>query len=143
MLVSESNITLPLEDVYILDCGIFYFFENLIISEIKEGILFNWEVAKDVIEIAESHYGKGTKVAYISNRVHNYSLVPQDWLKYFKARDSISAFGVVSYSRQERSNILIEKLFFKSKIRKFFSLEKAVDWAIEMQKEHLKKKTNV
>jgi len=141
MLVSESNINNVLEDVYILKSGTFYFFEDLIISEIKEGILFDWETAQDVIRLAEGHYGKNNKVAYISNRVHSYSLIPQDWLKFFKARNSISAFAVVSYSTQEKSDILIERLFFKSKIKKFFDLKEAVDWAVEQQKEYKIKKT--
>lgn len=133
MLVSESNLNYELQDIYILDNGTFYFFDNFIISEIKEGVLFDWEMAQEIITIAESYYGVDQKVAYISNRVHPYSLVPQDWLKFFKARNSISAFAVVSYSQQERSNILLERLFFKSKIKKFFDLEEAVKWAISEQ----------
>lgn len=141
MLVSESNLKHELQDIYILDTGIFYFFENFIISEIKEGILFDWEMAQEVIQLAESYYGVDCKVAYISNRVHSYSLVPQDWLKFFKARNSISAFAVVSYSKHERSNILLERLFFKSKIRKFFDLEEAVKWALEEQQKYNRART--
>lgn len=141
MLVSESNLNHELEDVYILDCGIFYFFDNFIISEIKEGLLFDWEMAQEIIFLADTHYGVDHKIAYISNRIHSYSLVPQDWLKFFKVRNSISAFAVVSYSKQERSNILIERIFFKSKIRKFFDLKEAVKWAVEEQLKYNNTKT--
>ena len=141
MLVSESNLNNVLEDVYILNSGTYYFFEDFIISEIREGLLFNWEMAQELINLAEKHYGKNNKVAYISNRVYSYSLVPQDWLKFFKARNSISAFAVVSYSKYERSDILLERLFFKSKIKKFFDLTEAVIWAREQQKKYTIKKT--
>ncbi len=141
MLVSESNLNNVLEDVYILKTGTYYFFEDFIISEINEGLLFDWEMAQELINLAENHYGKNNKVAYISNRIHSYSLVPQDWLKFFKARNSISAFAVVSYNEKEKSDILIERLFFKSKIKKFFDLNEAVTWAIEQQKEYKIKKT--
>ncbi len=141
MLVSESNLNNVLEDVYILDTGTYYFFEDFIISEINEGLLFDWNMAQKLINLAENHYGKNNKVAYISNRVHSYSLVPQDWLKFFKARNSISAFAVVSYNEKEKSDILIERLFFKSKIKKFFNLNDAVAWASEQQREYNVKKT--
>ena len=141
MLVSESNITNELQDVYILESGVFYFFDDFIVSEIKEGLLFDWEMAQELIKLAENHYGVNNKVAYISNRVHSYSLVPQDWLKFFKARNSISAFAVVSYNRKEQSDILIERLFFKSKIKKFFDLNDAIQWATEIQSTYNKKKT--
>jgi hypothetical protein len=104
-------------------------------------VLFDWEMAQEIIAIAESYYGVGQKIAYISNRVHPYSLVPQDWLKFFKAKNFISAFAVVSYSQQERSNILLERLFFKSKIKKFFDLEEAVKWAISEQLKYDDRKT--
>ena len=130
MLVSESNLNNVLEDVYILDTGTYYFFEDFIISEINEGLLFDWNMAQKLINLAENHYGKNNKVAYISNRVHSYSLVPQDWLKFFKARNSISAFAVVSYNDKE-----------KSKIKKFFNLNDAVAWASEQQRKYNVKKT--
>jgi hypothetical protein len=141
MLVSESNLNNVLEDVYILETGTYYFFEDFIISEINEGMLFDWQMAQELLHLAENHYGTENKIAYISNRVHSYSLVPQDWLKFFKARNSISAFAVVSYNDKEKSDILIERLFFKSKIKKFFDLNEAVDWAKEQQKEYIIKKT--
>ncbi|WP_375251889.1 hypothetical protein [Dokdonia donghaensis] len=48
---------------------------------------------------------------------------------------------MVSYSQQERSNILLERLFFKSKIKKFFDLEEAVKWAISEQLKYDDRKT--
>ena len=141
MLVSESNLNNVLEDVYILKTGTYYFFEDFIISEINEGMVFDWEMAQEFLTLAENHYGAENKIAYISNRVHSYSLVPQDWLKYFKARNSVSGFAVVSYNKRERSDILLERLFFKSKIKKFFDLNEAVDWAVEQQKEYKIKRT--
>lgn len=141
MLIIESNLDYDLEDVYILQSGSFYFFKDFIVSEINEGINFNWETAQEVITLAENHYGVDNKIAYISNRHYSYSLVPQDWLKFFKARNSISAFAVVSYNEREKSNILIERLFFKSKIRKFFNLGEAIEWAREEQLRSKERKT--
>lgn len=133
MLLIESTLHFDLEDVHILESGTFYFFEDFIVSEINEGVNFNWRQAQEVIKLAENHYGVNAKVAYISNRHYSYSLVPQDWLTFFEARNSISAFAVVSYNKRQRSDILIERLFFKSKIKKFYDLHEAIVWAREEQ----------
>ncbi|ANH61320.1 hypothetical protein [Dokdonia donghaensis] len=141
MLVSESNLNYELQDVYIFECGTFYFFDTFIISEIKEGVSFDWEMAQEIITIAESYYGLNQKVAYISNKVNSFSLVPEDWPHFFKARDSVSAIAIVLYDRKERSNVLLERLFFKSKIKKFFDLEEAVKWARNEQLKYDNRRT--
>lgn len=141
MLVSESNIEHPLEDVYILKIGTFYLFKDFLISEFNEGVTVDWESVQEILHIAESYYGQNASIAYISNRVHNYSLVPQDWLKFFKARKSINLMAVVSNNPRERSNILLEKMFFKNRIKKFYSLDEAVEWAVATQRKNRVKKS--
>jgi len=136
MLVSESNIEYQLEDVYILKIGTFYLFKDFLVSEFNEGVTVDWESVQEILHIAESYYGENASIAYISNRIHNYSLVPQDWLKFFKARKSINVMAVVSYNSRERSNILLEKMFFKNKIKKFYNLNEAVTWAVTMQRKN-------
>ncbi|WP_375251888.1 hypothetical protein [Dokdonia donghaensis] len=54
MLVSESNLNYELQDIYILDNGTFYFFDNFIISEVKEGVLFDWRRLKKLL-LLQSH----------------------------------------------------------------------------------------
>lgn len=128
MLVAESNLKYELEDVYILSSGVFYFFENFIISEINEGVHFNWEAAQDIIELALNHYGSGSKISYISNRVYSYSIEAQDWLKFFKKRHTLRSFAVVTYSKSGLINVMMEKIFFKSKIKTFENLYDAAEW---------------
>ena len=131
MRVDQSDLPYELEDVYFLESGTFYFFKEFIISEIKEGVLFNWEMAQDIIDIALMHYGNKSEIAYISNRIHSYSLVPQDWLKFFEARHTLRAFAVVTYNKQGLFNVMMEKFFFKSKIRKFSNLYEAAGWVMK------------
>jgi len=128
MRVSDSNLISEVEDVYILDSGIFYFCTNYIISEIKEGITFDWQTAVQVIDLAYAHYGQDAKISYISNRIHSYSLVPQDWLKFFSARHTLLSFAVVTYTKAGLMNVVLEKMFFKSKIKRFENLYEATEW---------------
>jgi hypothetical protein len=129
--VADSNLVNEIEDIYILQTGIFYFCSDYVISEINEGVNFDWDFAQEVIELVYSHYGTDVEISYISNRVNSYSLVPQDWLKFFNARHSMRCFAVVTYSQAGLMNVMMEKLFFKSKMKKFETLYKATDWVKE------------
>lgn len=143
MIVSESNINHTLEDVYILEIGTFYFFEKFIISEFNDGVIVDWKSVQDIIEIAEGYYGTDAKVFYISNRVHSYSIVPQDWSKFFKMRNSILSLAIVSYGTMQKTHLLIEKLFFKNKIKKFNDLYEAVDWTVAEHKKYIESNTAI
>lgn len=135
MRVSESNIPYELENLFVLDVGNFFFFKGFIISEIKEGILFNWDSAQEIIKLAYEHYGEKPNITYVSNRIHSYSVVPQDWLKFFAARHILKGMAVVTYSKASTSNVIFEKIFFSSKIKKFTDLIEAVDWAASLSED--------
>jgi hypothetical protein len=111
--------------------GDVFIFDGFVISEIKEGVSFSWEdhaqpIVKDVADFTNFD---GSDLIYLSHRIHSYSVVPTDWLKFFGNSFSLKGYGVISYSETGLVNTLIENLFFKKKIRRFNSIESAVDWA--------------
>ena len=93
---------------------------------------FNWEIGKEIIELAYKHYGEDIRVAYISNRVNDYSVNAQDWLKFFNERHHLEAFAIVAYSKIGLMNVILEKIFVQTKIRKFDSLEAAITWVLRL-----------
>ncbi len=118
--------------------GVFYFFDGLVISEINEGVIFNWTMAKKVIDIAYDILGRERRIAYISNRVNQYSVVPTDWIKFYTNRHELEFYSVVAYNKMGLSSIILEKMFFRNSIRQFSDLETAVKWSlskIEAEKE--------
>ncbi len=131
MRVADSNLKYEIQDIYILDSGTYFFFEDFVISEINEGINFDWELAKEVIDLAEAHYGKKKRLGYISNRINSYSYKPQDWLNFFENRNSITAFAIVSDDKKSFFNLTLEKIFFSARIKKFNELEEAIEWALQ------------
>ena len=113
--------------------GNFYIFDDYIISEINQGVHFNWELAEIVIEQVYEYYGsRDIKVSYISNRVNSYSLYPQDWLRFYKERHHLEAFAIVAYNKIGLMNVILEKLFSQTRIRKFRDLDEAVSWVKEI-----------
>ena len=111
--------------------GNVFVFEGFIISEINEGVSFSWEehaqrIVRDVTDFTKCD---GGNLVYLSHRIHSYSLVPNDWLKFFRNSFELKGYGFIGYNKLSFVNTVIENLFFKKKIRRFTTLEAAVDWA--------------
>jgi len=91
MRIAESPYNDKYEKKVTTSSGDYYFFNKFIVSEISTGVHFNWEIGKEIIELAYKHYGEDIRVAYISNRVNDYSVNAQDWLKFFNERHYLGA----------------------------------------------------
>lgn len=133
--VKEVSYFKNIREIRESDFGIFYFFDGLVISEIKEGVVFNWSMAKKIINVAYEVIGKDKPIAYISNRIHDYSVIPTDWLKFYKNRHQLEFYSVVAYDKGGLSSIVLEKMFFKDNIRQFSDLESAIKWSISKVEE--------
>lgn len=143
MRVEDSKYKDLYDKKVVLECGNFYYFKKFIISEIKEGIHFTWETAKECIDKAYEHYGQDIKVVYISNRVNSYSVNAQDWLKFYQERHHLEAIAIVAYNKMGLMNVVLEKIFNQARLRKFSKLDDAVTWALALKdSSELKKHQN-
>lgn len=133
MRVEESKYKHNYIKKVVLAFGNFYFFEKYIIAELNHGIHFNWEKGRELIDVAYEHYGEDAKIAYISNRVNSYSVDPQDWIKFYKERHHLEAYAIVAYNKIGLMNVMLEKLFSQTRIRKFSDLDAAVEWILSLQ----------
>ena len=128
--VKEVDFFKNIREIRECEFGVFYFFDGLVISEMKEGVVFNWSMAKKIIDIAYDIIGRDKPIAYISNRINNYSVVPTDWLKFYKNRHQLEFYSVVAYNKGGLASIVLEKMFFRDNIRQFSDLETAIKWSI-------------
>ncbi|QRM87754.1 hypothetical protein FG167_00470 [Lacinutrix sp. WUR7] len=108
--------------------GNIFLFDGYVVSEIAEGIVFSWEMHGECITMdLASFYGTdGSDLIFISNRVNSYSVMAADWSKFFKNSYNLQSYYVVGQAKGSLINIMFEKLFFKSEIRKFTNIETAV-----------------
>lgn len=110
--------------------GVFYVFDRFIIGEIREGGHYNWEKAKILTNKVYKYFGtEDVDLSYISNRIHSYSIEPQDWLDFFK-HNKLKSVGVVTYNETGTISIALERIFSKAPIKMFSSLESAVSWVL-------------
>ena len=121
--------------------GTFYFFEGVVIGELNQGITFGWEMAKRAIEAATEIFGDDLPIAYISNRINDYYVVPTDWGKFFKNRHQLDFYCVVGNTKGSFASLVMERMFFKNSIKQFTDLEKAVDWSLKRIADNKGRKT--
>ena len=140
MKITDTNLKELIEYVHVSKYGNYYFFKDFIVSEIKQGVIYNWEASQDAIEAAIEYYGENPSICYISNRVNQYSVNPIDWFKFFKSEKNLNGYAIVSYTENGWINALIEKLFFSSKIERFNNLSEAIIWTKKVNSELKNKK---
>ena len=131
MRVEDSPLIDFIREEHRFSFGTFYFFDNFIISEINEGELFDWNKASEVIRVGQQFYGTGGQINYISNRIHDYAIKPQDWLRFLYERQLFKTFAVVTYRKTAVYNLVIERFFYKGDIFSFDSLLEAVNFIRE------------
>lgn len=113
------------------DFGNYYLFETFVIAEINEDVVYTWKHhgKKVVEELSHIYDNNGENLVYITNRIHAYSVVPSDWINFFKLSYTLKGYAVVSNNQSTLFNSALEKLFMRSKLNKFTTLEDAVVWA--------------
>jgi len=118
------------------DFGDFYLFDTFIVGEIRKDIVFNWkDHAKTLVEDISNLYDQnGKDLVYITNRIHAYSVVPSDWIHFFKYSYSLKGYGIISYNEKGMLNTMLEKLFMRNKLRSFSDLSEAIYWAKNITK---------
>ncbi|WP_350284180.1 hypothetical protein [uncultured Croceitalea sp.] len=118
--------------------GTFYFFDGLVISEINQGQTFGWEMAQRTINAAKEVFGENMPIAYISNRIHSYSVVATDWAKFYTNRHKLSFYSVVGNTKGSFASLVLERMFFQNSIKQFADLEEAISWSLKQLKAHQK-----
>ena len=113
--------------------GEFYLFDTFIISELNDGIHFDWDKIQEVIGMLIDHYGNKPRIGYVSNRVHSYSIEPQLWINFHKDYDFIVASAIISYSDFNYLNATIEKHFTTTSLKRCFSLDEAINWMQDLE----------
>lgn len=110
-----------------------FVFKYFVVFEINEGVVYTWEnhaekVLFDISEYLETD-GADREIIYISNRINSYSVVVQDWIKFYKSKYKLKEFYLVNPTHKGKFNWVVESIFFKGKVKHFTSVEEAINVA--------------
>ncbi|MGB3151325.1 MAG: STAS/SEC14 domain-containing protein [Maribacter sp.] len=115
-----------------LDVGSFSYYENYMISEVNEGLAFDFQKAAEMLKLTKVYYGNTTPFVYISNRKNSYSFNPTSHFKTGQMFPNLKGYAVVTYDTMNRDIAEMEKSFLASPVRIFDNLDDAIDWVAEL-----------
>ena len=102
---------------------------NLLIAKLNEGVLFDVESNRKLLEIGKEVF-QGRDYGYISHRIHSYAVDPMVYLESANV-SNLKAIAVVSASEMTRKNAKqLEQKFYKNanSFEIFEDLEEAKSW---------------
>ena len=109
------------------EIGKIYFYGNILVVEIDEGISLSYETGFSVLLRCLAILGTKSWI-YISNRRHSYATKLTDF-KYLNTIPTLKAIGVVNYSEVGVLNGRLEAKFSEKPFEVFTNLEDAMFWA--------------
>lgn len=115
-----------------LKIGTIYFYENYVVSEIKEGVVLTYENAIHMLELAKTYYGNTTPFVYISNRKNSYSFDPTAHFKTTALFPNLRGYAVVIYNAMNEQVAKMEQSFMNKPANIFKTLDEAVSWVEEL-----------
>lgn len=111
-----------------LDFGKVWFKDNILIAELNEGILFDVENNRKLLEIGKDVFSNES-YGYISHRVHSYAVNP---MVYRESANTVNlkAIAVVTNNETCKNNTLLERQFYKdaNPFEVFDTLDQAFNW---------------
>lgn len=129
--VRELDFFKNIREIREYNFGVFYYFDKVVISEMKDGIVFDWEMAEKAVLAAQEIFGENSSIVYISNRINRYTVDPLNWIKFYKNRHQLTHYAVVGQTKGSFASLVMERMFFKNSIIQFQDLDKAILWALE------------
>lgn len=109
-----------------LEFTILDFYDDFVVSRIREGVVFSKEQVRDLIEVC-SNFFEGREFVYISQRVTNYNVDPTIYLN-LDLVDNLAGIAIVSSKTSSLMMAGFEQNFSKVPYGIFLDLEEALEW---------------
>lgn len=108
------------------------FHEYVVISRIKEGVVFGNRHIQDMINRCSDFY-KNRKFVYISERVNNYNVDPIIYVNLQRV-GNLAGIAIVSTKSSSINMANFEQVFSKVPFSVFLEMEEAEEWIEELIK---------
>ncbi|MCB7480443.1 hypothetical protein [Christiangramia sediminis] len=103
------------------------FFESVVISTVKEDILFDENHVEELRSICKNHFGD-KKFIYIANRVYNYNVNPVIYINLIQS-NALQGIAVISEDLEKLKTANFEKQFSPVPFELFQNKKEALVWA--------------
>lgn len=103
------------------------FYESIVISTVKEDVVFDENHVKEVYNICSKHFGTQDFV-YIANRKYNYNVNPIIYFRLFEL-PTLKGIAIISDQIQKLQTANFEKQFSPVPFELFQKKEEAFVWS--------------
>ncbi|PRP67523.1 hypothetical protein [Nonlabens agnitus] len=119
------------------DFGNVYLMEDILLTELKEGVVGSAEQVYQVLDKALAYYETYNVVkrrVWIANRTRKYSVKPVEWIRLKNlAIKYLSGYCVVDNTTNGITNAILESRFVPINFKSVTDLEEAIKWATLIQ----------
>lgn len=130
MKLIQTKLKQKVIEYYEIKAGTFYFFEHTIISELNEGVHFDYDLIKNHLGKAKDFYND-RPFGYISNRINDISINALDYPKFKTVFNNLLIHAVVNYEHSNSFNIAIEERFCNTPYINFKNVEQSYDYVTQ------------
>ena len=125
----------------VLECGLIWVHDRILVNEINEGALLDVETNRRILKIGYDNFG-GNDFGYISHRINSYAVNPMVY-RESAAHPQLKAIAVVSENQLTRETARLEQQFYtnKNSFGIFSSLQEATAWMTVQLALYSKKKS--
>lgn len=120
--------TLPVRETIETEIGTIYFYDNLVVMEAKPNISLSIKNGLFILFRGIKMIGL-RPVVYISNRVNDYAVDPNDY-RFLEMVPNLKGIAIVTYNETSRQIAELESEFVRKPFATFTNLEHAKLWAI-------------
>ncbi|PTX42886.1 hypothetical protein C8P64_1409 [Christiangramia gaetbulicola] len=103
------------------------FYDSVVVSTIKEDIVFDQEHVNELRQICSEHFGDKGYV-YITNRKNNYNVNPVIYIDLIQT-NTLKGIAVISQKMERLQTANFEKKFSPVPYELFQNREEAIAWA--------------
>ena len=115
-----------------LDIGIFRFYRNIVIGQVRQGTKICFEKALPVLALGMEFYSEKCPVVYLSDRRFSYSIDPTMHMEIQKLYPFLLGYGAVVYNDLNQRVARLEQRFITCPTGIFHSVEAGLDWAQDL-----------
>jgi len=116
-----------LKKEYVLETGKFYFYDNYVVGEFKDGILVTINNFKEIHELALQHFND-QPYGYVSNRINSYTINVINFIDHEEIFEKLVAYAIVSYNNITTATVNYENYYFNTHRKQFEGIEEATSW---------------
>jgi hypothetical protein len=127
--MGHSNFDLELIREHDLGFGIYRFYKNIAIGEVREGMTISLDNALQIMALGIEYYRHEKAIVYISDRQYSYSIDPTLHLETKSLFPQLVGYGIVCYDDLNYRVAKLEQRFVPCPSRRFRSMEAAAAWA--------------